>query len=117
TLLHVDLRQEVLGPIDLLEPAFPRGESCLLLLQLLQRRMAVGAPHPPTSPPGSGGDPSASRQPGWIREPSTPRTLQIDSRGSGRGVPISPARAQPTVPGDTTKPGPTFTDYAGGVAL
>ena len=50
----LDLRQELLPPVDLLQPPLPRREPGLLLLQLLQGRMAVAAPHPRRSSLGSG---------------------------------------------------------------
>src|SRR5262249_27711263 len=41
----VDLREQLLGPFDLFQPAFPGGVTRLLVLELLHRRVAVRLPH------------------------------------------------------------------------
>ena len=50
TLRPLDLAQELLGPLDLLEPPFPRRVPRLLIFQLLHRGMAVRLAHPGSPP-------------------------------------------------------------------
>ena len=49
----VDLAEELLGPLQLLQPPFARGVTGLLILELLHRRVTIRLAHPtlPATPP------------------------------------------------------------------
>src|SRR5262249_37761503 len=72
---RLDLGQELLRPVDLLEPPLPGRKPSLLLLQLLQGWMAVTAAHPRL----------LSRSGNSLPRPtSTPSTRRAVRRGTGR---------------------------------
>jgi hypothetical protein len=85
---RLDLRQELLGAVDLLEPALARREPGLLLLELLQGWMAIAVPHPST-PPVRARDPHSPRG-GVRRRHASTRARAARGPGENNRIPNAP---------------------------